>query len=100
MQLNNQRSTLDVMDFIFTLQEETKLKLKVATLLWCWWNARNKTNQIIGERKYTNMQLCFVSLLPNAEVKIKSAPLRTKQGHVHLSYFSSTFYQINNVFLA
>jgi hypothetical protein len=33
MQLNNQRSTLDVMDFIFTLQEETKLKLKVAHCL-------------------------------------------------------------------
>ena len=32
MQLSNQRSTLDVMDFILTLQEETELKLKVATL--------------------------------------------------------------------
>jgi hypothetical protein len=47
MQLANQRYTLDVMDFILTLQEEIKLKLKVATLLWCWWNARNK--QIKGK---------------------------------------------------
>ena len=77
MQLSNQRSTLDVMDFILTLQEETELKLKVATL-WCWWNARNKQIKRKGSTPLKKMQLCFVSLLPNAEVKIKSDPLRTK----------------------
>ena len=89
----NQGAALDVMDLIFYLQEE--IKLKVVTLLWCWPNVRNKTNQ--RERKYTTEEVCSSVLYHSCQMqKLKSAPppLEPKQ-HGKWRPPREGFYKIN-----
>jgi hypothetical protein len=70
--LANQLPALDVMAGILALKEETKLK--VVILLWCWWEARNKSNQGGGRRSTEEICNSIVYHYANME-KLKLSPL-------------------------